>query len=316
MLKPPVVVLAAPNDGHTATYVRRALEVRGCEVRGFDYRQMAAMASLAGMNETLTWTTKGADLLLILKGEYIHPKALEIVRRQGVKIAIWNFDPRDGKQDWVLERARVADYFFTIAKGLVPYYVKEGIMAHWMLEGCDPFNHQPLTPTDATVAVSFIGTVSDVAGREQWLKQVRDYFGAVNFQVWGSFCPTSLKDVHHGRAEGDAGFSRVVSNTMVNLGWDRNPEIERSYGARLFRTLAAGGYLLTNETVGIHEDFSGALATYRDTADCLRKITWALEHPQESRRIGERGRELVLRQHTFANRIQSILRITGVEQDG
>lgn len=310
--KPPVIVLAAPFDGHTASYVTRALEAHGCVVKAFPYREIAAMSSLQDMNDSLLRFVSGADLLLVLKGEYVHPKVIEAINRMGVKTAIWNFDPRDGKLEWVLERARVAQHFFTIGKGLLPYYTNGGINAHWLLEGCDAFNHQPLQQKEV-VPISFIGTVSDVPGREEWLNSIRTKFGDERFAIWGSFCPPSLKSVHRGRANGDAGFCQAVSNTQVNLGADRDPEIERSYGARLFRTLAAGGYLLTNMTHGIVEDFSGAVDTYVNTSDCLNKIDWALSHPDERNVIAQRGRDLVLEKHTFNNRVKELLEVTGVD---
>ena len=304
------VLLAAPFDGHTASYIATALKDQGCTVKRFPYRDLAAVLGPAKMGEHLESQSEGFDFVLILKGELIPPEVIGRISKRGTKVALWSFDPRDGKEEWVLERAKSADFFFTIAKGLVAFYRGMGINAHWLLEACDPFAHQPLgVKEDAIVPVSFIGTVTDVLGREQWLQHVHDHFGADKMAIWGSFCPPRLRDVYRGRAQGDSGFCEAVSQSLVNLGADRNPEIDRSYGARLFRTLAARGYLLTNDTQGIYQDFSGYVSVYRNTPDCLKQIQWALEHPEQRALIAQRGRDFVLRQHTFKNRMEELVGI-------
>lgn len=303
------VVVAAPFDGHTSSYIVSALEASGHTVKRFPYREVAALLGVPAMGDQFVDACKDCDVAVVLKGELLPPAALERARKT-CRVAIWNFDPRDGKQPWVLERAASCDHFFTIAKGLVPFYRGMEIDAHWLLEGCDPFNHQPLGKQDGqAVPVSFIGTVHEVPGREQWLRHVRGHFGPERVAIWGSYCPKSLKDVYRGRAQGDAEFCQAVSNTAVNLGADRNPEIDRSYGARLFRTLAAGGYLLTNSTQGIYQDFYGCVAVYRDTADCLEQIQWALDHPEACALVAKRGRDLVLKEHTFKHRMDALMKM-------
>lgn len=299
------LLLAAPFDGHSSAYVAKAFQTQGWAVKGVDYRAMHAVMGPKRLQEHLLMHAKDADLVLVLKGELIDPDTLRAI---AAPTAVWNFDPREGQEAWVLERARAARHFFTIAKGLVKGYREAGINAHWLLEGADAFNHQPFKPLPAP-PISFIGTVADVPGRETWMQAVVARFGYDNVRLYGSYCPPSLKAIYQGRAAGDAGFCQTVANTKVNLGSDRNPEIERSYGARLFRTLAAGGYLLTNRTVGIDEDFGGCLDTYVDTEHCLERIQWAFDHPEECRRIAETGRSVVLKTHTFNNRVREMIRV-------
>ncbi len=309
------VLLVAPHDGHSGHYVARAFEALGWDVSPFDYRIVAAVEGVPAMNDALMQRAALADLVLVLKGELVSPLTLESMRSVGLVVAVWNFDPRDGQEAWVLERARAASHYFTIAKGLVASYRAQGINAHWLLEAADPDLHRPdveaqrVAPTQPTA--SFIGTIQDVPGRAEWLLDVATCFPD-QVRLWGSFVPPNLAPWHHGRAAGDAGFNHVVGLTTVNLGRDRNPEVERSYGARLFRTLAAGGYLVTNDTLGIYEDWDGCLNIYHDTESCIRLVEWGLAHPERVQAIAERGRQRVLERHTWRHRVVELLDVVGL----
>lgn len=296
------VLLVAPIDSHTNKYIANAFTQIGWDVHAWDYRAMVgACGGVLGMNEALLVKACGYDLVLVLKGELVSPEALRSI---AAPTALWHFDPRDGKAAWLVERAQAVTRFFTIADGLVDWYGEQGIEASWLLEGCDPQHHRPVTPQGDRVALSFVGTVEGVAGREAWLKGLAARWP---LEVWGSFPSESLRGVHRGRAQGDAGFNQVVSRTVINLGRDRNPDIPRSYGARLFRTLAAGGALLTNNTQGIRDDFGDCVLVYDDDAHCAQLVEDALEHPDRLVELAQRGRKRVLESHTFRHRVEELL---------
>lgn len=305
-------VLAAPQDGHTNVYVARALERAGLQVHQYDYRRRGILIGSKAMNEELRKVAAGADLLLVLKGEAVWPTTYRILSRGGTRTAMWFFDPRDGKQRWVEDMALNAGYFFTIAKGHVQHYRALGVDAHWLLEAADPEAHSAaeLLEDRRDVPVGFIGTIDGIEDRVRWLSAVKSRFQG-QLHLWGSF-PGPMTENHHGRADGDATMAAVVARTKVNLGRDRNPEVERSYGARLFRTLCAGGFLLTNDTLGIDEDFAGCLATYRSTDHCVDQIQWWLDHPSERLRVATLGRAEVLAKHTWGHRIDELLGVVGL----
>lgn len=322
---PSSLLLVAPEDRATGRYIRDAFMAEGWLVSSWDYREYAAQLAYQG---NAPETINGAvgqrfihnvdalkcDLVLVLKGEAIAPAALAEAQGRH-KIALWHFDPWQAQEPWVVERARAVGHFLTIAKGLVPWYKDQGVNAAWLSEGCDPEVHKPYPATSIQYPVSFIGTVAGVPGREEWLAEIGRALPG-NLHIFGSF-PAAVPSVgqvrYHGRAEpGDEGLARVVSESGINLGRDRHPEIERSYGARLYRTLAAGGFLLTNQTAGIEEDFRGCLDTYDSTESCVERIRYHGAHPEGRAKMAERGRALVLAKHTFRHRVRELVRMVGL----
>lgn len=300
------VLLVAPDDGATATYLEKAFRSIGWHAKIWDYRAHAQQvgSNRVGVKFTFDIGAASPDLVLVLKGELLPVEAIRRVASH-FPVALWHFDPREGKDAWVVERAKAASAFFTIGKGLVPFYEAAGVNASWLLEAADPDLHRPVDVKEKRYPVSFIGTV-EVPGRVDWLNAVNKKVQS-GIDVWGSF-PANCPPRHHGRAFGDDGFSSVVSHSLVNLGRDRNPEIERSYGARLFRTLAAGGFLVTNRTIGICDDFQGCVALYRDDDECVQCVNYWLEHPEKAAAVAAKGRKLVLREHLFIHRVEEMIR--------
>lgn len=319
------VLLVAPDDGRTATWIQKALAGLGHKSLIYDYRKMAANIGAERMNaQVVALAGESYDLVLGLKAELVDPHTWAGITMKRTT-AVWNFDPRHGQDSWVLDIARNVDHFFTIGKGLVAGYHENGINAHWLLEAADPQTHFPVAVRAGAqiFPLSFVGTVENVPGREKWLAAVRDAFPTM-FHLFGSF-PGTLRGLHyHGRAEeyaehhlkrrfhGDDALNLVVSHSTVNLGRDRNPEIAKSYGARLFRTLAAGGFLLTNHTIGIEEDFAGCVGIYNDDDECIKLIRHYLESGKVRKDRAERGRALVLAKHTWTHRTTELLKAVGL----
>lgn len=76
---------------------------------------------------------------------------------------------------------------------------------------------------------------------------------------------------------------------------------------RLYDALASGAFVVSDDVVGIQEEFQGAVVTYRDAEDLAEKVRHFLEEEAERRMLAERGRRIVLERHTFAHRTNEIL---------
>ncbi|MBF0426720.1 MAG: glycosyltransferase family 1 protein [Magnetococcales bacterium] len=129
----------------------------------------------------------------------------------------------------------------------------------------------------------------DVFGPEDWtrapLPNVR-YHGVVNLRESG----------------------RVFAASTINL------SISRVYSQdglsdRIFNVLYAGGFLLTNRQETISELFQEGvdLEAYATVEELLDKIAFYENHPQAREGIARRGHENVIRNHTFNNRIRTML---------
>jgi spore maturation protein CgeB len=57
------------------------------------------------------------------------------------------------------------------------------------------------------------------------------------------------------------------------------------------------------------------ILTYEDAKDCLSKIRWLLDNPDEADKIREAGRCRTLAEHTWERRFDTIFSLAGLIDD-
>lgn len=317
----PRVLIAAPDDKATSLYISNAFVENGWQPEIYDYRLIAQQQGFEMMNELFWNAARERDLVLVLKGEILRPETLRTVAGK-VPTALWHFDSWQAKEPFIIERAKTVKFFFTIARGLVPWYQSQGINAHWLTEACSPPHHcfyydQPTTHYGGRryrSEVTFIGTVAGVGDRADWLVTVKKRFPGL--MVWGSFSDPRVKEFHLGRVETDRDHAELCYRSKVNLDRSRTADIEGSWSARIYRIMAAGGFLLANNVKGIRDYFSipREFDVYdpRDYDNCLEKIFYYLSNPEERQEIAEHGRFRVVNVETFSQRIRELLKVMGL----
>lgn len=95
---------------------------------------------------------------------------------------------------------------------------------------------------------------------------------------------------------------------LLNDHWDDM----REYGIisnRIFDALAVGAFVISDNIPEIESLFEGNVVTYSTREDLKEKIDYYLEHPEERQKKAERGKEIVLNEHTFKYRISRIIDI-------
>jgi len=133
------------------------------------------------------------------------------------------------------------------------------------------------------------------------------------------------------RVRGDAGWSGVVNGAGAPL--DYFTELPGFYGncpinfnvtsiqmphtvnQRVFDCPAAGGFLLTDAQSDLENlfDLDSEVAVYQSEEECIDKFRYYMRHPGARLEIASKARNRVLSEHTYANRLKSIVRIL---QDG
>ena len=73
---------------------------------------------------------------------------------------------------------------------------------------------------------------------------------------------------------------------------------------RLYEATGVGTCLLTDWKPNLHELFEPdkEVVAYQSPEECVEKIKWLLEHPEERERIAQAGQARTLQKHTFAQR--------------
>jgi hypothetical protein len=92
--------------------------------------------------------------------------------------------------------------------------------------------------------------------------------------------------------------SKVTFNNHINI------SSQSASNMRLFEATGVGTCLLTDWKPNLHELFEPdyEVVTYRSVEECIEKVKWLLDHPQESEAIAKAGQLRTLKDHTFAQR--------------
>ena len=76
---------------------------------------------------------------------------------------------------------------------------------------------------------------------------------------------------------------------------------------RIFDVLASGGFVITDYVRGIEEVFGKTVICYYTALDFKEKVFYYLNCEGERKELSENGRNLILRNHTFAHRVEFII---------
>ena len=85
---------------------------------------------------------------------------------------------------------------------------------------------------------------------------------------------------------------------------------------RIFDVLACNGFILTDDVAGIEKLFGDSVVTYSTKEEMNKKIKYYLEHTDEREALSKKGREMVLQNHTYKNRVEQILKTLKEEKNG
>ncbi len=106
----------------------------------------------------------------------------------------------------------------------------------------------------------------------------------------------------------------IIQRSRINLnaGAAADHGGERSWGLpeRCYGVPACGGFLLSDERRHARDDFEPGAewADFHDMEDCVARIRHYLAHPGEARAIAEAAHLRVMREHTYGQRAESLLR--------
>jgi spore maturation protein CgeB len=103
---------------------------------------------------------------------------------------------------------------------------------------------------------------------------------------------------------------RAYSSAAIVLN-DHWPDMQREglISNRIYDALACGALVLSDYLPELHDRFPGAIATYTTSEELRELVDRFLAHPEERAAINRSGRQLVLGGHTFAHRVDELLRL-------
>ena len=255
------------TEGSTNVSQRDSLLKLGHEVIEFPYR------SFNDPNEELMKIfDKSIDILLIAKGNFISSDVISLFKyRNECKFHYWFMDPMMSFSQEMLEKTLVSDRAFFDKKNVLELALKYHKNCSYLCEGYDE-TVDKVQDIDYKYDISFIGNVYN--NREDILNKI-----------------DNIKVINNAYGEE---HSKEVGKSKINLNICPN----NGASDRVYKILAAGGFLLTDdwegrELTGLKDGID--LVVYKNIKDLKSKIKFYLKYNWEREQIARNGLRSVKR---------------------
>jgi len=255
------------------------------------------------------------DAIIILKGATLTSETLTALKLLNVPLVSWWVDdPFRAPQ--AMRSFHLFDVVYMFDKGRLAEIEQAGARRIVYLPcACDPDPFQPQS-LDPKVHPDLACTIGFVAvyypGRGALLGQMQ----GLDVGLWGPGWDAAdeLKalpaNTWRGRRISATQAAKVYNLASIcpNV---HHPQTQiGGLNTRSFEVLAAGGFELVDNVAGLDENFEigNEIVTYNSPAHFRELADYYLAHPDERKTIAQRGRARVLRDHTYAQRLTTILR--------
>ena len=261
-------------------------------------------------------------VLLVFKGTWVQADTLRALRAQGVRCYNYYPDVSFRSHSRHIPKALPHyDWIFTTKTfGLDDMREQLGVTRASLIHfAFDPDLHRPVPMTEQDVErygcdVSYVGKWSPK--KETLLTEVARRRPSVRLRIWGEAWGNArtpeLRAAIAGREVLGDEFVRALIGSKINLsilseagqGSSRGDQL----ASRTFVVPACGVFVLHERTAELLELFREGehLACFADADEMIEKIDYYLEHDDLRRAIADRGRELVVREHSWDRRIRTI----------
>lgn len=256
------------------------------------------------------------DVVFIMNGDIFEAPTLDFFR-QSAKVALWFFDNREtipvsiGHVDHV-------DALFCFDKDDVDWYTHQGKKAYFLPQACDPAVYRPLN-LEKDIDILFIGNLFYSPKRKALMNAVIDRFLDQKIVVYGWYQPW-FKGVWKWltRPHKDIYKNVNVTSEQANVLYNRtrialNIHQERqTNGAnpRIFEISGTGAYQVCDRNPYVESLFpDGSVGFYGNEEELFAAIADALSADKSKQ--AQRAMQTVLKDHTFKNRMETVLKVLG-----
>ncbi|MFA6434233.1 MAG: glycosyltransferase [Elusimicrobiales bacterium] len=321
-------------------YAERAFETAGAGVEFFNDRRylipgllrrgIPPLERLDLLRLNLGLLRKAAvyrpDIFFACGGVRVAPYTPAELRRKGVKTVLWITDPPREDSGSISAAAPFYDRVFCSGTEAVELLEKAGLSGAKLLPyACDPELHQKQLLTGEeknkfSCDVCFAGTVLPglYPKRVELLESISD----LDLKVWGpgtgALPPGSpLKSRTAGGNTPPAVWLKAYSAAKIVLCMHfsdpRGKYPCHQASPRVFEAMACGAFLLCDAQKDVASLFEDGrhLVIFKDARELRQKIAYYLAYPEKREAIARAGRDEVLKKHTYADRIKTVLESAG-----
>lgn len=104
------------------------------------------------------------------------------------------------------------------------------------------------------------------------------------------------------------GIDMFKALSKAQIGFNIHGDCAGDYAAnmRLYETTGVGACLLTDAKSDLHRYFKSDIevVTYVSAEECIEKVKWLLENPDQCKAIAKAGQQRTLKEHNFENRVE------------
>jgi spore maturation protein CgeB len=267
------------------------------------------------------------DLVLAMAQAPLNPQALKRLRRDGVATGMWFVEDHNLFTYWK-SFAPLYDVFAVIQKGKffedLAAIGQENVL--YLPLAAQPDFHRPmeLSPVERRKfgsQVSFMG--AGYPNRRKAFHELVNF----DFKVWGTewegdhvlepllqlkgarVTPEECVKIFNATAINLNLHSSIQAGELVTFGDFVNP--------RTFELAACGAFQLVDKRTLMTETFAeDELATFSSIDELTEQIEYFSSHPEERQAYAERARTRALKDHTYAQRVRTLLEFTAERISG
>ena len=257
------------------------------------------------------------DWVLIISAMYVHPDALELMRRAGLRTAVL-FTESPYEDEPQARVASLVDMCWTTERTSVRPLGLANPNVRYLRHAYDPAKHRPDVPLDLELPahdVVFVGTAFqeriDLLSVVDWRHMDLGLYG--NWQLLNSHAKLRQHvrggPISNGSAVGLYRRARIGLNLhRSSIGFGRR--VARVAGAeslnpRTYELAACGVFQVTDERAELRETFDDAIPTF--TEGQLEDTLRAYLQDSSARRYSARRARGLVEPHTFAARAAQVL---------
>lgn len=262
------------------------------------------------------------DLILVLWGNTLGPELLRSLKAQaGCPLVTWWLD--DPFRHSLEDLLPSYDIFFVFDRSYMTRLVRAGASdVRFLPCACDETVYRPETLTRAERARyrSDIALVAWYYARRAEVVNALDDF---DLKIWGrgwrsAQARQSLGRRWRGTIKGERFISdretaKIYCAAKIGLNIHSEQSHEAGLNTRSFELLAAGAFELVDSIPGMDEllEPGREVAVYASPEEARELADHYLRHEAQRIDIARRGRERTLREHTYVNRMRTLLQAVG-----
>ncbi len=284
--------------------------------RSKSLRDIANLLWLNKVNEEIRRSAETfcPDLVLSIKGEAVKPETIEWIKENlGARTALWYPDDPRFFNSLVRYIAPSYDYIFTASERAMEMYKRIGCNnVHFLPFACEPTVHRRVKLSDEETRlygsdICFVGTYTLRRGRIiKLLKKV-----GLKVKVWGPY----WKYFFHG-VEADDGIYgtemvKAFNAAKIVLNVHMEDDLPYKVNMRTFEATGSGAFLLTDNAYGIDNMFKSGeeVIVYNDNNELIKLARYYIAMKEERKRISERAQKRAYKEHTYIQRLTTLIKI-------